>query len=229
MGSKEMDTNNPSCRCLACGSTPSPPSTNNIKILIGILSAPRSGARRRAAIRTSWLQWPEVGKRLLPCFGLGSRDLPQRKRRSFDAADVLWLDVEEIGVLSIPKVFAWWRAAATAMHHFTHAMKVDDDSFVHVPNLLQELAAQSVGGRSTSGGDAAGAGHATVANIASVASSTRPPLPSPTSPLCFGPLAHAGYKPDIFRMCGWSWQRSLGAWRRQRCETRGFSTPVSGD
>ena len=107
-----------------------------------------------------------------------------------DGKDVVWLDgIEEIGVLSIPKVFAWWRLAAGVMEHFTHAVKVDDDSFVNVPNLLRAL---PVGPRD----------------------------------LCFGALAHAGYYPEPkFRMCGWSWNKNFGAWRRLKCEQRGFSVP----
>ena len=47
---------------------------------------------------------------------------------------------------------------------------------------------------------------------------------APTMPLVFGPMAHAGYRPETFRMCGWSWQRSQGNWRRQKCLSRGFSS-----
>ena len=40
------------------------------------------------------------------------------------------------------KVFTWWQAAADGITGFTHFAKVDDDSFLHVPNLLQALSAQ---------------------------------------------------------------------------------------
>ena len=49
------------------------------------------------------------------------------------------LDVEEIGVLSVPKVFAWWRVAVSAGDRFTHFAKVDDDTFVHVPNFMRVI------------------------------------------------------------------------------------------
>lgn len=132
----------------------------------------------------------------MACFALGSRGLSRRAQKQYDGDDVMWLDVAEIGVLSIPKVIAWWRSAASVMSQFTHAAKVDDDTFLNVPNLLH----------------AVGVEHARL--------STRP-----QSALCFGPLAHAGYSPSLFRMCGWSWQRSIGSWRRQKCAQRGFSPP----
>ena len=207
----------PTCRCLSCGAAPSSPPA--LRVLVGILSDPRSGARRRAAIRTSWLRWRGVGEKLLPCFALGSTGLARRKRVSFDANDVVWLNVEEIGVLSIPKVFAWWRAAASAMAHFTHAAKVDDDSFLHVPNLLNALAKLPSNAASAI---APGSNR----RLATLAASVRSTARSPSTPLCFGPLAHAGYSPERFRMCGWSWQRGLGAWQRQHCGKRGFARPT---
>ena len=146
-----------------------------------------------------------MSNQLMACFGLGSRGLSSGARKRHDASDVLWLNVGEIGHdLSIPKALAWWSAAASAMGHFTHAAKVDDDTFVHVPNFLQAVAAA----------------HAT----SMAAASSQPGLAQQPA-MCFGPLAHASYSPDKFRMCGWSWQRSIGSWRRQKCGARGFSKP----
>ena len=184
----------PGCRCLTCGPAPDA----GVRVLVGILSAPKSGAKRRAAIRTSWFRWSTLqswagaSHQLAPCFVLGSRGLSMRARNGLDGRDTLWLDVDEIGVLSIPKVLAWWRAAAAAMSHFTHAAKVDDDSYVNVPNLLHALEEA----------------HAA----------------KPTA-LVFGPMAFAGYSPERFRMCGWAWQDLPVNWKRQKCERRGFSPP----
>ena len=183
----------PSCSCLSCGALQTPP-VQTLRVLAGVLSAPRGvGAQRRRAIRKTWLHWPEVGTRLIACFAIGSHGLSWRSRRAIDAPDVMWLhDVEEIGVLSIPKVFAWWREAARSIHLFSHAVKLDDDSFLHVPNLLVDLK------------------NATMRTRAEI---------------CYGGLAHAGYNPAIFRMCGWTWQRSEGPWRRMQCGKRGMVRP----
>ena len=76
---------------------------------------------------------------MLPCFALGSRGLSHRDKLQLDAKDVLWLDTKDAGILSMHKVFMFWQAAAMGASKFTHAAKVDDDSYLHVPNLLAEL------------------------------------------------------------------------------------------
>ena len=120
------DPNAFSCRSLAAPSATNVPSP---MILAGILSTPRgSGAKRRAAIRHSWLQYPGVGKHLFACFVIGARGLSRRRRRGMDAKDILWLDVEEPGILTMIKVFAWWQAAAR-VPWISHAVKIDDDSY----------------------------------------------------------------------------------------------------
>ena len=191
-----MDMQTVSCRCLSCPapSAPAAASVATPRILGGVLSGPLApGPRRRDAIRKSWMQYPGVGTQLTVCFALGSRALTKRKRKSLDAPDVMWLDVDEPKILTMSKVFAWWHAASKSMHWFTHAVKIDDDSYVHVPNLLADVTAA-----------AARAPH-----------------------LCYAPIAHAGYNPSIFRMCGWSWQRSMTAWRSRGCEARGMSPPFA--
>eukprot|EP00325_Prymnesiales_sp_UTEX-LB-985_P022349 CAMPEP_0174731992 /NCGR_PEP_ID=MMETSP1094-20130205/58568_1 /TAXON_ID=156173 /ORGANISM="Chrysochromulina brevifilum, Strain UTEX LB 985" /LENGTH=361 /DNA_ID=CAMNT_0015934445 /DNA_START=36 /DNA_END=1121 /DNA_ORIENTATION=- len=130
----------PTCSCLTCYA----PAPSGIRLLAGVLSDPKSGARRRKAIRRSWMTWPGVGTQMIVCFALGKRQLSKRARASMSGEDVLWLDVDEIGVLSIPKVLAWWRAASRAAHLFTHTVKLDDDTFVHVPHLLAELTSASL-------------------------------------------------------------------------------------
>ena len=126
-----------SCRCLACRPVASSSSSltaqspsSALRVLAGVLSGPRApGTKRRNAIRNSWMRYPGVGEELLVCFALGERGLTKRERKSFDANDVLWLDVEEPRMLTMSKVFAWWRAASSAIHWLTHAVKVDDDTY----------------------------------------------------------------------------------------------------
>ena len=105
----------------------------------GVLSGPRGGKARRAAIRDSWMRYSDVGVRLTVCFVLGERGLSRRARRSLDAPDVIWMDVEETGILSIPKCFEWWRTASRTASQFSHIAKVDDDTFVHVPKFMHAL------------------------------------------------------------------------------------------
>jgi hypothetical protein len=178
----------PTCGCLECGQ-PSP--AGALRILVGVLTAPfGSGAKRRQAIRETWMHYSDVGQQLVVCFALGSQGLSRRARRKLDAPDVLWLETADAGILSMHKVFQWWRAAASGAASFTHAAKVDDDSYLHVPNLLNALS-----------------------SLASVPH------------LVLGGLAHAGYNPQTFRMCGWQWQRGGAAWRARKCASRGFSEP----
>ena len=46
-----------------------------------------------------------------------------------------------------------------------------------------------------------------------------------TPHLCYAPLAHAGYNPSTFRMCGWSWQDSVRPWKARGCAARGMVPP----
>lgn len=162
-----------------------------MRVLVGVLVAPfGSGAKRRNAIRETWMRYSDVGQSVVVCFALGSRGISRRARKKLDAADVLWLDTDDAGILSMHKVFLWWRAASRGAASFTHAAKVDDDSYLHVPNLLHEL-------------------------------SLRATVPH----LVLGGLAHAGYNPQTFRMCGWQWQRGGASWRARKCASRGFSDP----
>ena len=90
---------------------------------------------------------------MLPCFALGSRGLSHRDKLQLDAKDVLWLDTKDAGILSM-QMFMFWQAAAMGAPKFTHAAKVDDDSYLHVPNLLAELTTfqdTSLGGLAYSG------------------------------------------------------------------------------
>ena len=134
----------PSCACLDCGPPIAPAANGSLRVLVGVLTSPYGrGAARRQAIRRSWQLYPEVGSRLIACYVLGRRGVSKRGLSKLDAPDVIWLDTADEGILSMHKVFSWWKAAAVGASHFTHVAKVDDDSYLHVPNLLAELSARA--------------------------------------------------------------------------------------
>lgn len=123
-----------------------------IKLLLGVMSPPLH-YRVRTAIRTTWRRWPSVGKTTFAIFVIGTAHLKRSSRVSrnlelerLDHQDVLLLrNATEPGgdhYLSISKVYGWWRYASAAIvrHGFSHVAKVDQDSFVHVPNLEAEVA-----------------------------------------------------------------------------------------
>lgn len=112
------------------------------QLLVGVQSAP-AHSQRRVAIRASWMQWESVGRSVVVCFLIGRDGLSAARARSLEAEaalhrDILLLDVADRVVLSLPKTFGWWQAAAALIAQGTAVRwvaKVDDDSFVHLPNL----------------------------------------------------------------------------------------------
>ena len=134
------------------------------------------------------MRWEAVGRSVHVCFLIGQRDLPQRRRRAVAAeaarhGDIFMLDVADRVVLTLPKTFGWWQAAALLLAPAAAegassplwVAKVDDDSFVHLPNLEADLR-----------------------------------LLHCAPHLHYGHLAFTGYNPAIWRMCGWSWQARGG-------------------
>eukprot|EP00966_Prymnesium_polylepis_P248094 5736981-Prymnesium_polylepis.3 len=121
-----------------------------VRLVVGVHTAPSARARREA-IRKTWLRWPSVGTHTMVCFLLG------RERLAPSAARALRAEAAEFGdiallehaadecILSIPKSYAWWLHAARWLGDddggagLLHVAKVDDDSFVHVPNLEEEI------------------------------------------------------------------------------------------
>ena len=144
----------------ACPGTPLPPAAGtppanrsacselggtgllHTQLLVGVQSAP-AHSQRRVAIRASWMQWESVGRSVVVCFLIGRDGLSAARARSLEAEaalhrDILLLDVADRVVLSLPKTFGWWQAAAALIAQGTAVRwvaKVDDDSFVHLPNL----------------------------------------------------------------------------------------------
>ena len=158
-----------------------------LPLLIGIMSS-AGGSGRRRAIRDSWMRWEGAGRDYVACFALGAAGVSASHQRTIAASepeDLLWLrEVADAGVLSIHKVWAWWRLAAT-WRGVTHVAKTDDDAFLHLPNVLADLSL-----------------------LACV----------PT--LVYGGIAYAGYNPQVYRMCGWSWQ-SKRSYEQRGCAAHG--------
>jgi len=120
-------------------------------LLIGVQTGPFNGARR-AGVRSSWKRWEADHPGVLICFLLGRIGLRRRTLAALDAedrahGDILWLpNATDAGVPTL-KGHHWWRAAerllppasATDGRGVQIAAKVDDDSFLHVGNLVADL------------------------------------------------------------------------------------------
>ena len=119
---------------------------HGVQLFIGVLSAPRNRVGRDA-VRQTWMKWPAVGQSVLVCFVIGRLHVPPQTLKAVDAEanrrrDVLWLNGTSDGCyLTISKVYDFWRAAAARLHPrgVRHVVKVDEDSFVHLPNLQAKL------------------------------------------------------------------------------------------
>ena len=120
-------------------------------LLIGVQTGPFNTARR-FGVRSSWKRWEGEQPGVLVCFLLGRLGLKRKTLASLDAEDsrhrdILWLDnATDAGVPTL-KGYHWWRAAhrllpppgATDGRGVQIAAKVDDDSFLHVGNLVKDL------------------------------------------------------------------------------------------
>ena len=92
------------------------------------------------------MQWDGVGQRVLVCFVIGRLGVPDNMLVPVDVEsrrfrDIMWLPSTSDGCfLTIGKVFDFWRAAALRLQpRLRHVVKVDEDSFVHLPNLEADL------------------------------------------------------------------------------------------
>ena len=148
------------------------------------------------------MRWEAVGRSVHVCFLIGQRDLPKGRRRAVEAeaarhGDIFMLDVADRVVLTLPKTFGWWQAAALLLAPAAAegassplwVAKVDDDSFVHLPNLeagLRRLHCRR---------------H-----------------------LYYGHFAQSGYNPEALEKCGFSWTGSDN-YRRYGCRARGAEPP----
>ena len=87
----------------------------------------------------------------LTCFLIGNVGLDAHVREGMEAeadlhGDIKMLPATDGCVLSIPKCYAWWRAAAAYLQptgSIKFVGKADDDVFIHMPNLHQALSGLS--------------------------------------------------------------------------------------
>ena len=122
---------------------------SQVRLLVGVISSPAMKSRRDA-IRTTWAGVPS--RTALVCFVLGSRVPSQARLTAMSEEraahrDVIWLPraVDGCGTQYAPisKFLFFWKAAAAILEvapAIAHVAKVDDDSFVHLPNLEADLA-----------------------------------------------------------------------------------------
>ena len=180
------------------------------RLLVGVHSSP-GGHARRAAIRSTWMRWPSVGRTTMVCFLIGrplanDQWLTRRLRdESNRHGDMIFLDVVERGKLSIAKALAFWRMAAdlvvssTSTARATRAIgaeqrplfiaKTDDDAVLNLPMLERSLAQVSC-------------------------------VPY----LYYGAFAFTGYDTVRFSNCGFSWF-GFAAYQRYGCEQRPGMAP----
>ena len=123
---------------------------SGVWLLIGVQTGPAHAARRDG-VRASWKRWEsDFQSGVLVCFLIGRIGLASETLAAVDAearahGDVLWLpNATDAGVPTI-KGYHWWKTAARLMPPIAGypgqriAAKVDDDSFLHVGNLVADL------------------------------------------------------------------------------------------
>ena len=129
-------------RCTAADgrSLPMGAAFSGVQLLLGVLTAPSNRARRDA-IRSSWALWS--GRTTVVCFvvglgGLASALVSSLADEAQQLGDLVPLaSVEDRCHVSIAKAHAWWAWAARSSAPFLG--RVDDDTFLHLPNLEAEL------------------------------------------------------------------------------------------
>ena len=118
-----------------------------VRLLIGVHTSPLTRARRDA-IRGTWARgYGTTANVSLVCFivGTAGERIPPELRESLEVesreqGDLVLLPHVEDGHchITIEKAHGWWTwAAGTGVPHLA---RVDDDTFVHTPNLLAALA-----------------------------------------------------------------------------------------
>ena len=113
-----------------------------VQYLVGVHTTPGNRARRDA-IRSAWARYPTNAT--LVCFVIGLGGLPTAARQLLDDesathADLALLPRIDEGTchLTIAKAHAWWVWAAD--HRVPFTLRVDDDTFLHIPTLEDALA-----------------------------------------------------------------------------------------
>ena len=134
---------------LQCSDSAARVNAAGVTVLIGIHTSPGAGLPRRTAIRETWMKWDMF--KTLTCFLIGSVGLDRQKRESVESEAALHGDIKMLPatdgcVLSIPKCYAWWRAAAAYLQpsgSIQFVGKADDDVFINMPNFHQALSGLS--------------------------------------------------------------------------------------
>jgi hypothetical protein len=136
-------------RAASCADDAAGLAASGIWLLIGVQTGP-SHRGRRDGVRASWKRWERETPGVLVCFligrvGLSADVLSTVEAEAREHADVLWLpNATDAGVPTI-KGYHWWKAAARLMPPMAGypgqriAAKVDDDSFLHVGNLVADM------------------------------------------------------------------------------------------
>jgi len=116
-------------------------------LALGILSAPEF-VHRRMAVRASWLRWPEVTEgQVAARFAVRCLGAPVWLEQVLQAETSRYADVTCLAVLHnetrvrgpVLMLAAWLAYAPRAFPSAEFIGKCDDDSYLHIPRLLQLL------------------------------------------------------------------------------------------
>ena len=112
-----------------------------MRILVGVHTSPLTSTRRDA-IRNTWAAYNTSGT--LVCFIVGLGGLSPEVKQSLlsermQHGDLVFFPTVEDGHchISMEKAFSWWWWAAAT--NVPHIARVDDDTFLHLPNLQRLL------------------------------------------------------------------------------------------
>jgi hypothetical protein len=114
---------------------------SGVRLLVGVHTSPTNRARRDA-IRASWATYPTNAT--LVCFVVGLRSLSEAARGSLATEAAEHGDLARLGSIdddgchmSIAKAHGWWDWASA--HRVAHVARVDDDTYLSIPNLERAL------------------------------------------------------------------------------------------
>ena len=139
----------PSARAPTCADDAAGLAASGVWLLIGVQTGPAHRGRRDG-VRASWKRWERDTPGVLVCFligriGVSLETLALLDAESKENGDVLWLpNATDAGVPTI-KGYHWWKTAARLLPPMAGypgqriAAKVDDDSFLHVGNLVADM------------------------------------------------------------------------------------------
>ena len=114
-------------------------------LVIGILTSPTERSKQaRADIRASWMKLPtgdrKVAYRFLLAINTVDPDAQLAvQEEAAKTGDIVFLSTEETYTNLPEKVRLWFKWVVDHCAGFSYIMKVDDDTFLHIPALLGEL------------------------------------------------------------------------------------------